>query len=284
MNMQTESIKVGVTGASGFIGKALISYLSSKGFSVTGFTTGKTGNNLINLDLADEKQVEIKFADLDILIHSAWVGSDRKNRFIPEIQKKNVSIAKNIGKVYKVTNISKIIGIGSQDELVNGEQPWADNSKILPLSEYAKAKYESFKIFSEHANNFTWARLFSIYGKNDQREWIFTKAIDAIKNNLPIVFGKCSKPWSLTHVNDVATAFEMLIKNDIKGVVNVSNLDAPLLRSHLELMQLLSKKELFTFVNTDIDEREVSRTSGILETIGWKPTVKREEAFLDLLK
>ena len=76
----------------------------------------------------------------------------------------------------------------------------------------------------------------------------------------------------------------MLIENNIKGSVNVSNLDAPSLRSHLELMQLLSKKELFTFVNNNIPEREVSRVNGILETIGWNPSVKREEAFLELLK
>jgi nucleoside-diphosphate-sugar epimerase len=277
-------INIGITGAGGFIGKELFSYLTSKGFNVTGFTTSTSKKNLINLDFTDEKQIESKFFDLDVLIHSAWIGGDRNNRFIPEIQKRNILITKNIVKIHKLTKISKIIGIGSQDELINGEQPWGDNSKILPVSEYAKAKYESFNILKENIENFTWARLFSVYGESDQRDWILTKAITAIKNDLPIVFGKCSKPWSLTHVRDVAIAFEMLIKNNIKGSVNVSNLEAPSLRSHLELMQSLSKKELFTFVNSDIDEREVSRTSGILETIGWKPTVKREEAFLELLK
>ena len=277
-------IKVGITGAGGLIGKELISYLTSRGFIVSGFTTNMSKNNLIYLDLTDKKQIESKFADLDILIHSAWAGSDRKNRFIPEIQKKNILIAENIAKIYKVTNISRIIGIGSQDELINGEQPWNDNSKILPLSEYTKAKYYAFNIFNENIENFTWARLFSVYGKNDKREWILTRAFNAIRNNSPITFGKCSKPWSLTHVNDVATAFEMLIKNNISGTVNVSNLDAPLLRSHLELMQSLSKKELFTFSSDDIIEREVSRSNGILESIGWKASVKREEAFLDLIK
>ena len=282
--MDKKLINVGITGAGGFIGKELFSYLTSKGFNVTGFTTSESRNNLINLDLTDEKQIESKFSDLDVLIHSAWIGGDRKNRFIPEIQKRNVLITKNIVKIHKVTKISKIIGIGSQDELINGEQPWSDNSKILPVSEYAKAKYESFNILKENIENFTWARLFSVYGESDQRDWILTKAITAIKNNLPVVFGKCSKPWSLTHVRDVATAFEMLIKHNISGTVNVSNLDAPLLRSHLELIQSISKKELFTFVNNDIAEREVSRSNGILETIGWKPSVEREEGLLELLK
>lgn len=282
--MDKKLIRVGIIGASGFIGKELYSHLASKGFIVSGFTSWKVDNKLVYLDLLNQEQIKAKFMNLDILINLVWFGSDRKSRQIPEIQKENVVIVKNIVEILKYTNISRVIGIGSQDELINGEQPWNDNSNILPLSEYAKAKREIFNILNEKIENFTWIRLFSVYGKNDQREWIFTKAIDAIKNNLPIVFGKCSKPWSLTHVSDVATAFEKLIENNIKGSVNVSNLDAPSLRSHLELMQLLSKKELFTFVDNNIPEREVSRVNGILETIGWKPSVNREEAFLELLK
>jgi nucleoside-diphosphate-sugar epimerase len=282
--MDTKSIKVGITGAGGFIGRELYSYLSSKGYAVSGFTSNKVNSDLVYLDMMNKEQIKAKFVDLDILINLAWIGSDRRSRSIPEIQKKNVLIVENIIKILKFTNISRIFGIGSQDELLNGGQPWSDNSKISPLSEYAKAKFDTFNLFTENSKNFTWARLFSVYGVNDQRDWILTKAINAIHSNSSITFGRCSKPWSLTHVSDVVTAFEMLIKNNIIGAVNISNLDAPLLRNHLELMQSISKKELFTFLHGDTVEREVSRSNGILESIGWKPNVTREEGFLDLLK
>ena len=94
----------------------------------------------------NKQQIREKFSDLDILIHLAWVGSDRKNRAIPEIQKTNILIVENIVKILKFTNISRIFGIGSQDELLNGQQPWNDNSKISPSSEYAKAKFKTFKL------------------------------------------------------------------------------------------------------------------------------------------
>ena len=148
-----------------------------------------------------------------MLIHLAWVGSDRGNRNFSEIQQRNVLIAENIVSVLKDTNISRLIGVGSQDELLDGEQPWQDHSKIYPTNAYSKAKNQCFEIFSESITNFTWARLFSVYGRNDKRSWVITEAVKAIKNNTTVSFGNCSKPWSLTHINDVCLAFELLLEN-----------------------------------------------------------------------
>jgi nucleoside-diphosphate-sugar epimerase len=239
---------------------------------------------LIYLDWINNKQIESELNDLDILIHCAWFGSDRKNRNIQEVQEKNLIITNSIAKIQKFTNISRFIGVGSQDELIDGDQPWGDNAKIQPVSEYGKAKYESFKILKENLNYFTWARLFSVYGKNDNRDWIMTSAVKALKNNSPVTFGECSKPWSLTHVNDISTAFETIIDKNITGILNISDKNAPSLRNHLELLQSLSKKKLFDFKSNNIKEREISATSGTLEKAGWKIRTSREEGFLELLK
>jgi nucleoside-diphosphate-sugar epimerase len=200
------------------------------------------------------------------------------------MQQRNVLISENILSVLKDTNISRIIGVGSQDELSNGEQPWQDHSKISPTNAYSKAKNQCFKVFSESITNFTWARLFSVYGRNDKRSWVITEAVKAIKNNTTISFGNCSKPWSLTHINDVCLAFELLLENNVSGVVNISNIDAPILRNHLELLQDLARIKLFNFEFNNIFEREVSRTVGTLDAIGWRPKVKREEGFLELIR
>jgi len=276
--------KIGITGSGGFIGGNLVSHLASKGFNVKAFTSNNKNNDLTYLDWKNEKQIESELKDLDILIHCAWVGSDRKSRNNPELQKKNISITNSIIKIQKFTNISRIIGIGSQDELIDGDQPWGDNAKIQPVSEYGKAKYESFKILKENLNYFTWARLFSVYGKNDKRDWIITSAVKALNNNLSVTFGECSKPWSLTHVYDVSTAFEKIIDKNLTGIVNISDMNAPSLRNHLELLQKLAKKELFNFKFNIINEREISISSGILENTGWKVCTSREEGFLELLK
>jgi len=277
-------IKVGITGSGGFIGGNLASYLNAKDFNIRAFTSNRTNHDLIYLDWENEKQIESEFNDLDVLIHCAWLGSDRHSRLNSEIQKKNISITNRIIKLQKLTGIPKIIGVGSQAELMDGEQPWCDHAPILPISEYAKAKYQSLNIFKENIENFTWARLFSVYGKNDKRDWIITSAVKALRNNSHITFGECSKPWSLTHVKDISAAFETILHKNLTGVVNISDVNAPTLRNHLELLQGLSKKDLFDFKSNDIKEREISITSGILENAGWKASVSREEGFLELLK
>ena len=281
--MTGKAIKVGITGASGFVGQYLSSYLTSKDFDVYRFSGFNGSNECIKVNLEDLNQLRSKFEDLDVLIHLAWVGSDRKNRNLSEVQQRNVLISKNILSVLKDTNISRVIGVGSQDELLNGEQPWSDHSKISPTTEYSRAKSECFQIFSEYIANFTWARLFSVYGKNDKRSWIISAAVNAIKYNQKTSFGNCSKPWSLTHINDVCLAFELLLENNVGGVINISNIDAPILRNHLELLQDLAKTKLFDFAFNDVSEREISRTVGTLDAIGWQPMVKREEGFLELI-
>ena len=276
--------KVGITGSGGFIGGNLASYLTSKGFTVRAFTSNRNNHDLIYLDWENEKHIESEFNNLDVLIHCAWLGSDRNSRLNSEIQKKNLLVTNRIVKIQKMTGIQKIIGVGSQDELIDGEQPWSDSARILPMSEYAKAKYRTLNIFKENIRNFTWARLFSVYGKSDKRDWIMTSAVKALKNNSPVTFGECSKPWSLTHVNDISTAFETIIDKNITGILNISDKNAPSLRNHLELLQSLSKKKLFDFKSNNIKEREISATSGTLEKAGWKIRTSREEGFLELLK
>ncbi len=275
--------KIGITGATGFIGRNLLNHLLSRGYEVTGFTSRKDVQDLDFLDLNDVSQLESKLNTIEILIHSAWMGSDRRNRNIAEVQNVNITMVKNLVSAQKNTNITKIIGVGSQEELLDGDQPWSDDAKIHSSTEYGKAKLEIFDILSSSQANFTWARLFSVYGRDDKRDWIITKAVEHINDNRTVSFGKCSKPWSLTHIDDISFAFELMIKNNTCGVLNLSNLDAPSLINHLQLLESLARKKLFTFNENNIEERELSRTNGIIDTIGWEPKLSREERFLELL-
>ena len=281
--MDTKLKKIGITGANGFIGGNLLRYLSSKGYEVTGYTSNQNNEGLNFLNLNDVTEMESKLQDIDVLIHSAWTGSDRRSRNITAIQEKNISMMKNLINAQKNTNIKKIIGIGSQEELLDGEQPWSDDAKIVPSSEYGKAKLETFNTLSSNLANFTWVRLFSVYGRGDKRDWIITKAIKCINENHKALFGQCSKPWSLTHIDDISSAFELIIKNDTCGVLNLSNLDAPLLIDHLRLLESLAGKKLFTFRENNTPERELSRSIGLIDTIGWKPSLNREKRFFELL-
>jgi nucleoside-diphosphate-sugar epimerase len=276
-------VRIGVTGANGFIGKSLVSVLETKGYSVTKFTSNFENSYTTYLNWDDHNQIESSFASLDVLIHLSWIGSLRALRDDRSVQQINVKRAETLAAILKNTDISRVIAIGSQDELKDGSQPWSDDSLFSPISEYGKAKFESFNLFNNHNVDFTWARLFSVYGKNDKRDWILMNACSAIQNSSRMIFGRCAKPWSLTHVSDVSRAICLIIEQNIFGTVNLSSLEAPTLKNHLQLLEQLSGKQLFTFLDDSKLEREVSRSTGILESIGWFPLVSREEGFLELL-
>ena len=272
-------MKIGITGAGGFIGQHLFSHLKKNGFSVTGFTSNHLNRKLLYVDLFDLNSVTNNFQDFDVLIHLAWIGSDRKNRDILEVQNKNVLIAQNLINAKKNMQVKKIIGVGSQEELKDGEQPWGEGSSFSPITHYAQAKYKAFSLYSENFEEFTWARLFSVYGLHDKRDWILNRGLLAILKNEVISVGACEKPWSLTHVGDVAAAFNVILELRLSGIINISSLEAPILRSHLELLQSIVNKKVFEF-----KQREVSRTIGKLETAGWKELWNREKGFRELLK
>jgi nucleoside-diphosphate-sugar epimerase len=277
-------MNIGITGSNGFIGRNLADYLISEGFLVTKFSGDKLLKDYVYLDWEDLQNLQSNLANLDVLIHLSWIGSEREFRFNKALQELNVNRTKSLVSVQKDTSIKKIIGIGSQDELPDGLQPWCDTEVFDPKSDYGKAKKESFLLLQENVKNFTWARLFCVYGSGDKRNWILTKAVNAIKSNTQIIFGRCSKPWALTHVSDVARALGIVLKANLLGTLNISNLDSPTLRNHLEYMEDLAGTDLFRFSKEINFEREISRSSGSLEAAGWNPIISRKEGFLELLR
>lgn len=276
-------MNIGVSGAQGFIGKATCQYLNDQGLNVKKLSSTKNSYTTTYLDWNQEKSIEDAFSDVDILIHTSWVGSERKKRYDAEIQKVNVERAQTIVKVQKNTNISFVIALGSQDELSDGDQPWDDNAGFSPMSEYAKAKHSCFQTLTENIRSFAWARLFSVYGKGDQRDWIINNAVQSLKQNLRQDFGSCSQIWTLTNVKDVAKAFQLIINKQLTGAFNISSLEKYTLKDHLEYLQSLTGKNLFSFSSNRIQERDLSRTRGIIDSFGWTPEVSREVGFLELL-
>ncbi len=273
-------MKVAITGGGGLIGRNLNSYLSKCGFQVVAFSsTDKFGKDF-KIDLLEPTDISNKLSDFDVLIHSAWAGSERTLRNNPKIQNLNIEISKNIVNSLKGSRVSQLICFGSQAEFSETDSPWSDNSPKHGESEYAFAKIRSYEIINNSTLNLTWMRLFSVYGSNDDRDWILTKAFSSIMKNQKIAFGPCSQLWSLTHVEDIANATRMVIEKEFVGELNVSDLSVKPLKSHLLLLQqLMSKDDLLFFEENNILERALIRNPGEVENLGWKAQVDTTTGF-----
>jgi nucleoside-diphosphate-sugar epimerase len=273
-------VKVAITGAGGLIGRNLNYYLNKWGFDVVAFSsTDKFGTDF-KIDLLEPTDISNKLSDFDVLIHSAWAGSERTFRNNSKIQNLNIDISKNLVKSLEGSRIKQLICFGSQAEFSESDSPWNDNSPKRGECEYAFAKIRSYEILKNSTLNSTWMRLFSVYGSNDDRDWILTKTLSSIVKNQKIILGSCNQLWSLTHVEDIANATRIVIEKEFIGELNVSDLTVEPLKNHLLLLQqLMGKSDLLFFEENDIAERALIRKPGEIEKLGWKAQVSTTTGF-----
>lgn len=279
-----EHLKIGITGANGFLGRSLAKSLQIKGFSVVEFTTKPMNQNQIRTDYFDVNSMKHNFMKIDLLIHAAWTASSRADRNNLELQNLNAIVGKNVANAAIDANLVKIVGVGSQDELGASSEPWHDNEPFEPQSFYSEAKLATYEYFMNSTSDLLWVRLFSIYGVTDPRDWILMSALRAIKNNETLNVGACNQLFSLTHVQDAANGFYHLIKNNVLGIANVSTLDSYTLKNSIELLERVSGKNGLIKFGEQIDLRNQIRSVGILEKLGWNPEISREQGFRDLLE
>jgi nucleoside-diphosphate-sugar epimerase len=280
----SKPIAVGVTGVSGFIGGSLLEYLHKSDYLVKGFSRESNSPEICSINYKSEIDMANSFKGLRTIVHCAWVGSQRTERNQVEIQNINLEISRNLVTAANLAGVKHIIAIGSQAEFRNSLQPWMDNSFESGDDPYAAAKIESYKILRGFNGVLTWARAFSVYGKTDRRDWIVNSARLSLLNSTPIAFGSCNQPWSLTHINDFIRAVELLILNPFQGKVNIANLDAPVLSSHLLMMEQISgQKDMLSFSKEVVPSRAVYREKGAIESLGWEPRVSLRDGLGEIL-
>jgi nucleoside-diphosphate-sugar epimerase len=273
-------VKIAITGSGGLVGRNLNSYFKRHGFDVVAFSsTDKYGKDS-KINLLNSEEVASKLSEFDVLIHAAWVGSERVFRSNPKVQSLNIDISKNLVKSLEGSNIRQLICFGSQAEFLQADSPWSDSSPTHGDSEYSLAKIKTHEILKNSKLNLTWMRLFSVYGSNDNRDWILPKAFSSILKNQKFEVGSCSQLWSLTHVEDVAYATQLVIEKEFIGDLNVSDLVVVPLRAHLLLLQeVMGMANLLVFSENDIPERALIRIPGAIENLGWEPKINTSVGF-----
>ena len=154
-------MKILVTGASGFIGRNIVEYLSSRNHSVLSPTH-------YELDLMDEQAVREYFArqSIDVVIHGAVKPSQRTAVDHSQILYHNTRMLFNI--VRNSNYFNKLIFLSSgavydmEHYVPKMHETYFDT--FVPKDEYGFSKYLSAK-YIKQVKNITELRIFGIFGK-----------------------------------------------------------------------------------------------------------------------
>lgn len=293
-----------ITGGAGYIGSILTPLLLAEGHEVTvidnyKYNQSSLASSIINKNLKliidDCRNVEVLkgiIKKFDIIIPlAAYVGAPLCNKdpwAASSINKESIiSLFKLISKkqIIIMPTTNSAYGSGGKDNYCD------ENSKLKPLSLYAREKVEIEKILMERENSVSF-RLATVFGMSPRMrlDLLINDFTYRALNEKVIVLFEPNFKRNFIHVRDVADVFNLAIKNQnnfLGSIFNVGLSDANL--SKYELCKLIKKflpsLEIYkSQKGKDPDQRNYIVSNAKIEKAGFKPRISIEEGIQELIK
>jgi nucleoside-diphosphate-sugar epimerase len=208
-------VRIIVIGFTGLIGSEIYSQLTKQKQNVIGINSRiiKLDNEILvqrTKSLAEEVQGLLENGD--VVINTAWNGSDRKNRN-NQVNKLMANTEIELINLLEKENI-RYLSLGSISEFKIKEitNSWD--------SQYAESKRMVFQYLKRNKANYVWVRIASCFGSNDKRSWL----VNDLKQNKFKKGVEASNPnniLNLSSVQDISKYVILLLNSKYIGEVNL---------------------------------------------------------------
>jgi GDP-D-mannose 3', 5'-epimerase len=297
-----------VTGAGGFIGNHLVSYLKSKNYFVIGvdikepeFSSSQADEFKI-ADLRDWSQTEAAFKSADELYMLAadMGGVGYINTVNAEVARNNTLISMNSLQAAHVFNIDKVFFASSacvypefkQDSLHAVSLKESDTYPAQPDTPYGWEK-----LFAEQAclafrkdydMDIKIARFHNIYGPEGTFEGgrekspaaICRKVAQAKQNDTIEVWGDGKQERSYCYIDDCISGIDKLMQSDVSDPINIGSDRLVSIDDLVSIVSKIADKEIKIKHDLTKPQGVRSRNADISmakETLGWEPGVALED-------
>ena len=253
--------KVVITGATGAIGRALVSVCIKAGYEVLAVVhrNSKRASELekiehckvLYLDLSeyanaldemkeqgvvfddfavqDTKEIsaqeQAKVNDYEFFFHLAWAAAFGKDRENLPLQLENVHASLAAVRFAKSLGCSTFIGSGSQAEYGRVKGKLSPDTPTFPETGYGIAKLcagQMTRLACEQVGlKQIWTRILSVYGPFDREETLISTAINDMMNNRDTSFTSCEQIWDYIFSEDAARALLLTAQKGKHGGVYV---------------------------------------------------------------
>jgi nucleoside-diphosphate-sugar epimerase len=243
--------KILVTGATGFVGKAIVSELMTGGGCEL-YTTGRREKaelpNYFSVDLAaEESAAELAGKlppELDCVVHSAGLAHQFDGAKDPDIfTAVNAGGTRLAAALAAKKHCQKFVLISSISVYGDDKTPLTDeDAKCQPDGEYGASKYEAEieaeRVCRENNISLTILRLATVYGPNDVGNVL--RLVKLIDSGRFFWTGKGDNAKSLVFSEDVARAVRLAVdaEGPVSGKYNVT--DAP--HTMREIVETIAKE------------------------------------------
>lgn len=278
--------RVLVTGATGFIGRALVEQLLLQGYEVHGVHSGQSAVDdgrvhWHGLDLLASGAVAELLGRVrpDKLLHLAWCAKPGAYWSSPD----NLLWVRATLELLEAFRAN-----GGQGAVIAGscaEYDWnhghcqEDLTPLVPATVYGRCKNaarELAEVFTQvHGMPIAWGRIFQVYGPHEAAGRLVPSVIGALLRGEE---ARCShgQQWrDFIHVRDVATALVALLEARVSGAFNIGNAEPVRLRTVIEyLAERLGGSErlrLGALAAPEGDPPLLVADNRRLLALGWRP-------------
>lgn len=298
-----------ITGATGTIGRALITACIEAGYEVLAVvhrnSPRASGLNKIEhcqvlyLDfpeydsaMEEMQKQNIATEGYELFFHLAWMapfGTDREN--LP-LQLENVKASLAAVRFAKALGCSTFVGAGSQAEYGRVKGKLSPDTATLPETGYGVAKLcagQMTQLACQQAGlKHIWTRILSVYGPYDGKQSLISIAVNSMLKGEETEFTPCDQIWDYIYADDAARALLLVAQKGEHGnVYVVGSGEAHPLKEYIQkIAEITSYKREIGFGRRPYNDKQVMYLQADiteLQKLGFIPKVSFEEGIRKIL-
>lgn len=285
-----------IHGASSFLGKHFIRKLIAEKINVVVFARNSTSLSTIennplvhiyryqkSLDEINAKSIILKST---VFFEFSWhgvFGSERNNEAQLTV---NIPLIEASVELAHRLDAKHWVGIGSQAEYGNLDKRISETDVCQPTTLYGKAKLQCSELSKflckKYGIDYSWLRLFSVYGPDDNHEWLIQYLIKEMLANREINVTKGEQLWDYLYIDDISEALLKLAQLKGIGKANLGSGKGNSVKSIIEtIKELTNSKSKINFGAIPYRDDQVMLMEADIRKLSnhlnWKPEIDMKE-------
>jgi len=285
-----------IHGPSSFLGKHLLRYFIHQ--NITATVVCRVKSKIDEFENVKQFKIyryvnnidEINLKELNLLnpifIDFTWngvFGSERNS--VEQISVNIPNVISSIEFAYK-NKCVHWVGFGSQAEYGNLDKIISENELCKPTTLYGKSKLICSQISNELCANLgmkhSWFRLFSVYGPDDNHDWLIQYLIKEMLLHKEINVTKGEQKWDYLYVDDISKMLnKLIISDEACGVCNLGSGNSESVKNLiLKIKELTMSNSLINFGAIKYRSDQVmlmqANIDKLTKILNWRPETNLE--------